>query len=156
MQPGLNEPLSFPTSISPRGLQTSWAPATSIVPVGEKTTMRRFVLRTFLKAVISQVGLIIAWAIAVLLAQHPSGVYGYLTQELKVSKSLILEKYAPYLISIPFSVGLKLFQKNLSQLRVWNTDAPLIIRGECLRPRQGFSFSLWVVSSTWPKYVYII
>lgn len=60
---------------------------------------------TILKAIITQLVFTFFWAIGVSFAQHPSGVHGFLTQELNIPDFPFLKNCAPYLISIPFAVS---------------------------------------------------
>ncbi|KAG0142806.1 hypothetical protein CROQUDRAFT_662063 [Cronartium quercuum f. sp. fusiforme G11] len=88
---------------SPRGLRTAWSPPTSVVPVGTEMSMKKFVMSTSIKALLLQFLFTFFWAIGTSFAHNPSGVYGYLTQELGVPQNLILKKTAPFLICIPFA-----------------------------------------------------
>ncbi|EGG03769.1 uncharacterized protein MELLADRAFT_108970 [Melampsora larici-populina 98AG31] len=88
---------------SPRGLQTSWSPPTSMVPRSNQISMKEFVKRTLKKSILNQFLFLIIWMISISFAQHPFGVYGVLQEWFHLPNSLILKTLAPYLVVGPFA-----------------------------------------------------
>lgn len=90
---------------SPRFLQTTWAPPEAIVPLGPQLSFKDFLILTLKKTLKDHLRLLACWKVAVILAKHPRGAYGFLTEVCGFNKSNGFEFVAPYLNALPHAVS---------------------------------------------------
>ncbi|PLW49947.1 hypothetical protein PCASD_01349 [Puccinia coronata f. sp. avenae] len=88
---------------SPRGLETSWAPALDVVPRGAKMSVGQFFIHTLCKTVVCHITGTVLWIIAANNAQHPYGAYGVIADYIPPLQFLKKFTQFDYLTSFYFA-----------------------------------------------------
>ncbi|KAG0146288.1 hypothetical protein CROQUDRAFT_722983 [Cronartium quercuum f. sp. fusiforme G11] len=98
---------------SPRYVQTTWAPPTLVVALGPKLCFKDFFLLRLRKALKDHLLFLACWIIAVKLAKHPHGCYGFLSEQCGLGESHLLALLAPYVNALPHTLGTWLLIENM-------------------------------------------
>ncbi|KAI8456461.1 hypothetical protein BY996DRAFT_8446616, partial [Phakopsora pachyrhizi] len=91
--------------MSPRGLQCTWAPPSSVVKLYPKMSITKFVWKTLMNLALQQFIFLCVCGFGVPSAQNPQGMYGYLTEELGIPSSEFLRSAAPYILTSLLGFG---------------------------------------------------
>ncbi|EGG11258.1 uncharacterized protein MELLADRAFT_92231 [Melampsora larici-populina 98AG31] len=102
--PSIGELTKFVLALlmSPRGLQCTWSPPPHIVPLGKATSKSAFVGETIMTGIIMHLLFLTTCAFAVPSCQNPRGAYGFLTEEVGLPPSQLLETVSPYILTLVF------------------------------------------------------
>lgn len=102
--PSIGELTKFVLALlmSPRGLQCTWSPPAHVVPLRKPTSKSAFVGETIMVGLGMHLLFLATCAFAVPSCQNPRGAYGFLTEEIGLPPSRLLETISPYILCLVF------------------------------------------------------